>query len=146
MDQGSAQPWVLPDPIHLNKVYVVAADDPTIGSQGGGFDNIAVFIVRSTNQGLTGAPQLRVDIGAVGATQFFPTAAIDDASQCLSVTWYDTRTGATNAAGNFLLDVFLRRSYNGGLNFGPEVQLNDVPFNPELGAPTGFADLLPHCA
>jgi hypothetical protein len=134
--QGSAQPWVLPDPIDLNNVYVVAADDPTNGNHGAGFDDMDVFIVRSTNQGLNWSTPARVDADATGATQFFPTAAIDDASQCLSVTWYDTRTGATNAAGNFLLDVFLRTSCNGGLTFGPEVQLNDVPFDPDVGAPT----------
>ena len=107
--QGSAQPWVLPDPIDLNNVYVVAADDPTNGNHGAGFDDMDVFIVRSTNQGLNWSTPARVDADATGATQFFPTAAIDDASQCLSVTWYDTRTGATNAAGNFLLDVFLHQ-------------------------------------
>ena len=137
--QGSAQPWVLPDPIHPRRVYVVAADDPTIGSQGGVFDNIAVFIVRSADQGLTWGAPVQVDLGPVGTTQFFPTAAIDDKSQCLTVTWYDTRSGATNAAGNFLLDVFMRSSNDGGLKFGPEVQLNDVPFNPDLGAPARFA-------
>ena len=51
-------------------------------------------------------------------------------SRCLTIAWYDTRAGSTNAAGHFLLDVFLRSSRNGGLTFGPEVQLNDVPFDP----------------
>jgi hypothetical protein len=33
-----------------------------------------------------------------------------------------------------LLDVFLRSSSDGGLTFGPEVVINDVPFDPDLGA------------
>jgi len=137
--QGSAQPWVLPDPIIQNNVYVVAADDPTNANHGAGFDDMNVFIVRSTNQGVNWNPPAQIDAGPAGTTQFFPTAAIDDRSQCLAVTWYDTRAGVTNAAGNFLLDVFLRNSCDGGLAFGPEVRLNDVRFNPDLGAPVRFA-------
>jgi hypothetical protein len=136
--QGSAQPWVLPDPINLDNVYVVAADDPTNLSHGDGFDDMDVFIARSTNQGLNWDAPVRVDAGPVGTTQFFPTATIDDESGCFGVTWYDTRAGLTNAAGNFLLDVFLRNSCDGGLTFSPEVKLNDVPFDPDLGAPTRF--------
>lgn len=136
--QGSAQPWVLPDPLNPRNVYVVAADDPTNGSQGAGFDDASVFIVRSTDQGLKWSAPAQIDPGPAGTTQFFPTAAIDDQSGCLTVTWYDTRRGITNAAGNFLLDVFFRASANGGLTFGPAVQLNDAPFNPDLGAPVRF--------
>jgi hypothetical protein len=136
--QGSAQPWVLPDPSNPNNVYVVAADDPTNANQGNGFDDMNVYIVRSTDQGVTWGTSVQVDAGPVGTTQFFPTAAIDDKAQCLVVTWYDTRAGQTNAAGHFLLDVFARASRDGGLTFGPEVQLNDVPFDPDLGARCRF--------
>jgi hypothetical protein len=136
--QGSAQPWVLPDPVNPNNVYVVAADDPTNTDHGDAFDNMDVFIVRSTDRGRTWGTPVQVNEGPVGTTQFFPTAAIDDKSQCLTITWYDTRAESTNAAGNFLLDVFLRSSSDGGLTFSPEVQLNDVPFDPDLGAPCRF--------
>jgi len=137
--QGSAQPWVLPDPINQNNVYVVAADDPTNANNGAGFDDMDIFIARSTDQGLTWGAPTRVDAGPAGTTQFFPTAGIDNRSQCLSVTWYDTRAGMTNAAGNFLLDVFVRTSCDGGVTFGPELQLNDVRFNPDLGASQRFS-------
>jgi Integrin beta chain VWA domain len=137
--QGSAQPWVLPDPINPNNVYVVAADDPTNANHGAGFDDMDIFIARSTNQGGNWNAPARVDAGPVGTTQFFPTASIDSRSQCLAVAWYDMRAGVTNAAGRFLLDVFERTSCDGGVNFGPEVQLNDVRFNPDLGANPRFA-------
>jgi hypothetical protein len=136
--QGSAQPWVLPDPINPDHRYVVAADDPTNRDHGAGFDDMDVFIVRSTNQGRTWSDPVRVNNGPRGTTQFFPTAAIDDLSQCLAVTWYDTRAGETNAAGHFLLDVFLRSSCDGGETFGPEVQINDEAFDPDVGAPQRF--------
>jgi len=137
--QGSAQPWVLPDPIRPLHVYVVAADDPTNMNHGAGFDDMNVFIVRSTDQGLMWNPPVQINRGPVATTQFFPTAAIADKSGCLTVTWYDTRAGMTNAANNFLLDVFLRSSTDGGVTFGPEVRINDVLFDPDLGAPQRFA-------
>jgi hypothetical protein len=143
--QGSAQPWVLPDPVIPNNVYVVAADDPTNTNQGDGFDDMDVFLVRSTDHGQTWGAPVKVNDGPVGTTQFFPTAAIDAKSRCLTIAWYDTRAGSTNAAGHFLLDVFLRSSRNGGLTFGPEVQLNDVPFDPDLGARCRFGPQ-PPCA
>jgi hypothetical protein len=39
--------------------------------------------------------------------------------------------------GNFLLDVVLTSSGDGGLTFGPEFSINDDPFDPDLGAPVG---------
>src|SRR3989442_4276850 len=51
-------------------------------------DALPIF-VRSTNQGLIWGAPVQIDAGAVGTTQFFPTAAIADGSQCLVVTWYD---------------------------------------------------------
>ena len=136
--QGSAQPWVLPDPINPDYVYVVATDDPTNRDHGDGFDDMDVFIVRSTDRGRDWGDPVRVNTGPRGSTQFFPTAATDDLSRCLAVTWYDTRAGETNAAGHFLLDVFLRSSCDGGETFGPEVQINDEAFDPDVGAPARF--------
>ena len=132
--QGSAQPWVLPDPVKPNNVYVVAADDPTNAVHGGANDDMAVFIARSTDSGVTWGAPVQIDSGPGNSHQFFPTAGIDYTSQCLAVTWYDSRNGAKNGNGNFLLDVFVRSSPDGGLTFGPEGQLNDVAFDPDLGA------------
>ena len=137
--QGAAQPWVLPDPLDPDNVYVVAGDDPTNLNHGAGFDDMDVFIARSTDQGLTWSAPARIDGGAAGNIEFFPTAAIDDLSGCIAVTWYDTRAGATNAAGNFLLDLFMRGSDDGGLSFGPQTRINDVAFDPDLGAGARFA-------
>ena len=70
--------------------------------------------------------------------QFFPTAAIDDLTGCIAVTWYDSRAELTNADGNFLLDMVLTSSGDGGLTFSPEFPINDVAFDPDLGAEVGF--------
>ncbi len=136
--QGSAQPWVVPHPTRPGHVSVVAADDPTNTLHGPGFDDMNVYLVRSTDRGATWSAPVQVDSGPVGTTQFFPTAAIADDSGCLTVAWWDTRAGATNPAGHFLLDFLVRGSADGGIHFGPEIQINDVPFDPDQGAPDRF--------
>ena len=136
--QGSGQAWVVPDPSNSNVISVVASDDPTNTAHGGANDDLAVYIVRSIDSGLNWGAPLQVDSGPANSHQFFPTAAIDPTSQCLTVEWYDSRGGAANGTGNFLLDVFVRSSSNGGLTFGPEVKINDVAFDPDLGATDRF--------
>jgi hypothetical protein len=131
---GSRQPWVLPDPLHTNNVYVVSSDDPTNLDHGAGFDDMAVFIVRSLNQGLSWSAPAQIDSGPGTSHQFFPTAAIDDRTGCIAVTWYDSRAELTNEDGNFLLDVVLTSSGDGGLTFGPEFPINDVAFDPDQRA------------
>jgi hypothetical protein len=136
--QGAAQAWVLPNPLNVNEVFVVAGDDPTNTNHGTGFDDTAIYIVRSRNQGLNWTAPVQIDRGPAQSIQFFPTATIDDVTGCIVVTWYDSRNGATNANGNFLLDLFMTSSSNGGLTFAPEVQVNDTAFDPDLGAPQRF--------
>jgi hypothetical protein len=130
---GSRQAWVLPDPWNTNNVYVLSSDDPTNLDHGEGFDDMAVYIVRSLNRGLTWSAPTQIDSGPGTSHQFFPTAMMDDLTGCMAVTWYDSRAGLTNEAGNFLLDLYLTSSSDGGLTFDPEVQLNDVAFDPDLG-------------
>jgi hypothetical protein len=136
--QGSAQAWVLADPLAPDQVYVVAADDPTNLDHGAGFDDMSVYIVRSLDRGLTWSTPERIDLGPEGTLQLFPTAGIADDTGHLTVSWWDTRAGATNSAGHFLLDVFVRSSSDGGLSFGPEFRVNDAPFDPDRGAVDRF--------
>jgi len=132
---GSRQPWVLPDPMNSNNVYVVSSDDPTNLDHGAGFDDMAVYIARSLNRGMSWSAPTQIDSGPGTSHQFFPTAAIDGLTGCIAVTWYDSRAELTNEGGNFLLDWYLTSSGDGGLTFGPEFPINDVAFDPDLGAP-----------
>jgi hypothetical protein len=131
---GSRQPWVLPDPVNSNNVYVVSSDDPTNLDHGAGFDDMAVYIVRSLNQGLSWSAPAQIDSGPGTSHQIHPTAAIDELTGCIGVTWYDSRAELTNEGGNFLLDWYITSSGDGGLTFGPEFPINDVAFDPDLGA------------
>jgi hypothetical protein len=134
--QGSVQPWILTDPNVPGRIYVVANDDPDNNSQSG--DAADVFIVRSTDSGLTWSAPLRVDHGPGTTFQVMPTAAIDPISGAIVVQYYDNRSGAMNSRGNFLLDLYAAVSVDGGLSFMPDFPINDVPFDPDAGARCRF--------
>ncbi len=130
--QGSVQPFILADPNTAGRIYVIANDDPDNTRNSG--DDAAVFISRSTDNGLTWTTPAAIDNGPGATLQFMPTAAIDRQSGCITVHYYDTRRGLTNSSGNFLLDVFATRSRDGGVTFGPDFRINDVAFDPDPGA------------
>src|SRR5262249_58386065 len=117
---GSAQAWVLADPVRPGNIYVITAD-------GGNFNNDPsdVVIARSQNFGAPNSwTRSFVDtgtfVGGLGPRSFqlFPTAAIDKLGNIV-VAWYDNRRGLTNADGHFLLDVFARYSTDGAGSWSP---------------------------
>ena len=130
--QGSAQPQILADPNTPGRIYVIANDQPNPT------DFADVYIVTSTDNGGTWSAPARIDSGATGTFHVMPSAAIDAVSGCIVVTYYDNRRGQTNAAGNFLLDVFATTSGNGGATFTPDFQINTTAFNPDLNAPCRY--------
>lgn len=134
--QGSAQPWILPDPTIPGSVYIVANDDPDNNHSSG--DAADIFIKRSSDNGLTWSTGKRVDGGPGSSFQVMPTAAIDDCTGGIVVAWYDNRRGFTNGSGNFLLDHMYTASSDRGVTFSSDVRINDVAFDPDLGAPCRF--------
>jgi len=133
----SIRPWVLADPNNPGRVYVVCADDPDDDVTSG--DAADVFLVTSTDHGATWNAPVRIDGGSGTTFQVVPAAAIDPVTGDLVVSYFDNRRGALNANGNYLLDRFLRVSRDGGQTFLGDVQVNDVPFDPDAGAAKGSA-------
>lgn len=131
--QGSAQPWVLPDPVNPGAVYVIASDDPN-NAHGLG-DDADVVIARSPNNGLSWTLPVKIDGGALGLFEVMPTASIEKATGKILVSWYSNASQALNSGGNFLLDLFYVTSEDQGGTFTAPVQVNDLPFDPDLGAP-----------
>ena len=132
--QGAMQPFILPDPLRPGNIYVIANDDPnndfTTGDAGD------VILARSVDYGNTWS--LTTISHAPNRTlQAFPTGAIDQDGNIMAF-WYDTRRGQTNAANNFLLDVYATVSRDGGLTFSNDFRINDNAFDPDLGAPCRF--------
>jgi hypothetical protein len=141
--QGNGQAYVLADPNIPGRIYVVASDDPDNDLTTGDPSNI--YIATSTNFGVNFGAPVRIDDGPGNTFQVMPSAAIDTGKGCMVVHWYDNRSGATNAGGDFLLDVYARASGDGGVTWGPSIKLNDVPFDPVAGArcrygPVGCGD------
>ena len=108
--QGANQGFVIPDPIRPGNVYVVANDDPNDDFTSG--DGGDVILARSTDNGLNWSVST-VSHAPVGTLQGYPTGAIDQLGN-LVVTWWDTRRGLTNAAGNLMLDQYATVSRDGG--------------------------------
>ncbi|MBZ0171449.1 MAG: glycoside hydrolase, partial [Phycisphaerales bacterium] len=129
--QGCFQPWVLPDPVTPGVVSVVVNDDPDDYRWDDPGD---VHLVRSTDSGATWSGVVRVDDGPGESHQAMPAASIDRITGNIAVTWYDNRSGAVNAQGDYLLDTFAAVSLDGGLTFEPDFQINDEAFDPDLGA------------
>ena len=130
--QGSVQPRILADPNVAGRIYVIANQQP------GSSDFADVHIVTSTDNGSTWSAATRISGGATGTIQVMPSAGIDPVSGCLTVTYYDNRSGKTNSSGDFLLDLFSTTSGDGGATFSPDVQINTAPFDPDLNAGCRF--------
>jgi len=128
--QGSVQPWILPDPFVAGRVHVVTNDDPDNDVNNG--DAADVFITTSGDFGQTWTPPNQVDSGPVGTFQVMPTAAIDPISGAIAVTYYSNsaQSDADND-GNFDLDLLATYSFDGGVTWQPEVDINDGLFDPQ---------------
>jgi FlgD Ig-like domain/HYR domain len=129
---GAAQGWVLADPNTPGRIYVVAADDPDNNYLAGDASN--VYIATSTDYGVTFGAPVRIDDGPGTTFQVMPTAGIDPHTGEIVAHWYDNRRGVLNSSGNFLLDVYASYSSDGGVTWSPGIRLNDVPFDPDIGA------------
>jgi hypothetical protein len=128
---GTAQAWVLPDPVRHGSVYVVASDDPDNNHAVG--DAVNVYLARSIDHGETWDPPARVDHGPGASFQVMPCAAIDPATGFIAVSWYDNRRTVINGHGHFLLDVYCSGSTDGGRTFSPDFRLSSDPVDPDLG-------------
>lgn len=128
--QGSVQPWILPDPFIAGRVHVVTNDDPDDDVNKG--DAADVVITTSADFGQTWTAPNQVDSGPAGTFQVLPTAAIDPISGAIAVTYYSNsaQSDADND-GNFDLDLLATYSFDGGVTWQPEVDINDGLFDPQ---------------
>ncbi|GEM_PF-3367016 len=135
--QGAGAAYTLPDPTVPGKIHVVSNDDPNNDFTTG--DSSNVVMATSLDNGLTWPTTVTISDDQTGAFQVMPIAAIDEFGN-IAVTWYDNRNGATNAAMNFMLDLYGSTSIDGGATFAANFQVNDVNFDPDLNAPARFTN------
>lgn len=99
-------------------LHVVYSYDPDGFGTG---DVIDVFYRRSTDNGATWDPEVRINDDATTNDQFFPTLSVSP-TNIVSIAWYDRRLDGSN----FMQDYYHRFSFDGGSSFEPSVRLSDV--------------------
>jgi hypothetical protein len=112
-------------------VYVVYAANPI------GPDNADVFLVRSTDYGVTWGSPVKVNDDATTVDQWLPSVAVDNVTGKVFVCWYDSRVDPSLNIGTRL---YASVSTNGGTSFTPNENVSDVTFNPNsmaVGQPGG---------
>ncbi|MCG3131279.1 MAG: hypothetical protein FLDDKLPJ_02069 [Phycisphaerae bacterium] len=123
-----AQPWIATDhsagPARGN-VYLLCSVNPP------GEDIADVRFARSTDQGATWTPSIRVNDDAPGASayQWFGTLSVAPTGR-LDAAWYDTRTSQEDS----LSEVFYAYSTDAGDTWSPNVRVAPV-FNSLIGWP-----------
>ncbi|PKP23148.1 MAG: glycosyl hydrolase [Bacteroidetes bacterium HGW-Bacteroidetes-21] len=92
--------------------------------QRNGTTDTDVWFKRSTDNGLTWSPDLRVNNDAPGKHQFMSWMAVDQITGFIWIVYYDRRDYTLNYT-----DVYLAVSRDGGLNF-TEFKISETAFNP----------------
>ncbi|MFZ1705904.1 MAG: sialidase family protein, partial [Saprospiraceae bacterium] len=96
-----------------------------------GPDNCDIFLIRSTDYGLTWSEGLRVNDDNTITDQWLPSITVDKHSGKIFVSWYDSRV---DPAANILTRIYGAVSTNGGLSFLPNDNISDVSFDPNAMA------------
>ncbi|NOS86600.1 MAG: T9SS type A sorting domain-containing protein [Ignavibacteria bacterium] len=112
-------------------VYAVFAANPT------GPDNADIFIIKSTDYGITWTSPQRVNDDATTTDQWLPSVSVDNKTGKVFICWYDSRI---DAASNIQTRLYAAVSTNGGTSFQTNENVSDVSFNPNsmaVGQPGG---------
>ncbi|MFN0241266.1 MAG: hypothetical protein ACKVWV_00055 [Planctomycetota bacterium] len=140
---GALQPWIMCDPQQAGRIYVVTNDDPDDDVDSG--DPSDVVMARSDDFGATWSAPIKVDDAPSGVITVMPTAAIDPVGGAIVVSWYDSRSGATGASGDLLLDLRARVSWDGGTQWLPSIDINDGQFDPGQSTSCRFCCNIGNC-
>jgi len=102
----------------LHIVYMRDPDGLNVG------DTSDIFYRRSSNEGLTWDPEVRINDDATFNDQWNPTLALGSGGT-VAISWYDRR----NDLGNVTFDRYLALSQDGGVTWEPNTRLSDVSSN-----------------
>lgn len=105
-------------------IYIAYAADP----DGLGRDLGDIFLVKSTDGGLTWSAPVRVNDDETFNAQFFPWLDVDP-NGVIHVIWGDRRLDPND----FGYDVFYANSTDGGESFSENLRVTDYTNNPMLG-------------
>ncbi len=108
---------------------------------GNGSDQGDIFYSRSTDQGTTWSPEVRLNDDATTTDQFQPTISINSAG-FIAVGWYDRRL---DPGANMLFDHYATTSGDGGITWTPNVRLTDVSSPVPPISPVNFDPIIRPC-
>lgn len=111
-------------------VYIVYCDDPDgfIGP-----DRSDVFLVKSSDGGITWSTPVRINDDKTDNAQFFPWIDVDDKG-IIHVIWGDRRLDPAD----FAYDVYYAKSDDGGDTFSQNMRVTDYSNNPIFGLSSFF--------
>jgi hypothetical protein len=92
--------------------------------QRNGIDNTDIFIIKSTNGGISWGDIKKVNSDSSHRHQFFTWAAVDPKTGVIYIVYYDRRNTSGDAT-----DVYIAKSNDGGDSFS-EFKISDSPFLP----------------
>ena len=111
-------------------VYLVYAGNPA------GPDLCDIYLVRSTDYGITWSAPIRVNDDATTTDQWMPAISVDRNGR-VYVCWYDSRVDPAN---NIMTMLYGAVSTNGGVSFTQNFPISNTAFNPNnmaVGQPGG---------
>ena len=100
-------------------LHVVYSYDPDGYDSG---DVVDVFYRRSTDNGATWGPEIRLNDDGTGTDQWFPTVSVGPTNQVVA-TWYDRRLDTSD---NYMFDYYGCLSRDGGVTWGTNIRISDV--------------------
>jgi len=100
-------------------VYIVFSADP----DGPGPDMADAFLVRSRDSGASWSEPIRLNDDKTSNDQWLPFVTVTP-NGALGVAWYDRRSDDRN----FLIDVYMTVSTDGGASFSRNFRITDVSF------------------
>ncbi|CAF3693537.1 unnamed protein product [Rotaria sp. Silwood1] len=103
-------------------VYVVYEANPP------GADVSDIYLVRSTNYGVTWGTPVRVNDDATTTDQWIPAISVDNTNGRIYMSWMDSREDPT---ANLMTKMYGTYSTDGGLTFVPNSPVGTTLFNPD---------------
>jgi len=100
----------------LHAVYTYDPDATGVG------DTANVYYRRSTDNGATWQPEIKVNDDATITDQYQPSLSVGEGN-VVAVGYYSRQNDVAN---NLLIDYYSRVSYNGGVSWQPSTRLSDV--------------------
>jgi hypothetical protein len=121
--------WDLSPGPHHGRLYAVYTNTPATGNT-----NSDIFLQHSDDGGQSWSAPLKVNDDNTNNSQFWPRVAVDQTNGNVAVSWYDCRNdlgrgspGDTDGIPNDETEFFAAVSFDGGVTFEPNLQLEPQP-------------------